>query len=135
MIFVIIATVLFVLLLYLVITQIKENMDQTDPMLMKIQEIISPVHPKIPSLEFYIGKKSYTINKEKIYICLRDKDSNYYHMNHLIYVCLHEVAHVLCDEVGHTEKFHEIFDSLLEKATQMGIFNPSIPIIRDYCNY
>ena len=53
----------------------------------------------------------------------------------LIYVALHEVAHVLCDEVGHTQKFHSIFEDLLKKATEMGIYNPSIPLIQNYCEY
>jgi hypothetical protein len=47
----------------------------------------------------------------------------------LTYVGLHELAHVLCDEVGHTAKFYQIFDELLDKAHQMGLYDPSIPII------
>ena len=88
----------------------------------------------INDISFHKGNKSYTINKQKIYLCLRDKKTDdYYGDNMLIYVTLHEIAHVLCDEIGHTEKFQEIFDSLLERATQMKIYNPNIPIITDYC--
>ena len=53
----------------------------------------------------------------------------------LLYVLLHEISHVICDEVGHTEKFSEIFDAVLEEATKMKIYDPNIPIINDYCQY
>lgn len=43
-------------------------------------------------------------------------------------------AHVLnTKDVGHTEEFHRIFDDLLAKATNVGAFNPSIPVIQNYC--
>jgi len=66
---------------------------------------------------------------------LRDENNEYYNENMLIYVTLHEVAHAICDEIGHTQKFHEIFESLLDRAYNMGIYNPSIPIIQDYCQH
>ena len=56
-------------------------------------------------------------------------------MNMLIFVTLHEIAHCLCDEIGHTDRFNDIFNELLEKAIKMKIYNPSIPIIQDYCTY
>ena len=79
------------------------------------------------------GDKSYTINKKKVYLCLKDENQKYYNDNILIYVFLHELSHVICDEVGHTQKFHEIFESVLDLATQKGIYNPSIPMIDNYC--
>jgi hypothetical protein len=82
---------------------------------------------------FYRGEKSYTINKEIVYICLKDENGEYYNENMLIYVVAHELAHVLCEEIGHTDSFHEIFDSLIQKLTQEGIYNPSIPVIKNYC--
>jgi predicted metal-dependent hydrolase len=87
-------------------------------------------------IKLYKSNKSFTINKEKTFLCLYDKDGNYYPLNMIIYVLLHEIAHSLnVLDVGHTENFHEIFDQLLEEATKMGIYNPSIPIIQDYCNH
>ena len=53
----------------------------------------------------------------------------------LIYVLLHELAHVKCDEIGHTEKFKTIFKSLLQKAELAGIYNPYQPPIDNYCNF
>lgn len=107
-----------------------------DPMLHKLREVLAPVHPDIAHVEMYKGEKSYTINKQRIYLCLRDEHNKYYDMNMLIYVFLHEFAHYLNKEdIGHTEKFHAIFDELLEKAQSLGVYDASIPPVQDYCNH
>ena len=61
---------------------------------------------------FYRGDKSYTLNKETVYICLKNEHGQYYDENMLIYVIAHEISHVLCPEVGHTELFFEINEKL-----------------------
>jgi hypothetical protein len=81
------------------------------------------------------GNKSYTINKENIYLCLKDENNQYYEDNMLKYVLLHEISHSVCDEIGHTQKFNEIFKALLDKAVAMKVYDPSIPIIKNYCLY
>jgi hypothetical protein len=85
------------------------------------------------SIKLYRGNKSYTINKENIYICLKDEKGQYYNDNTLYYVIGHELSHAICDEIGHTEKFHLIFDALLLQMTKEGIYNPDILMINDYC--
>lgn len=84
-------------------------------------------------IKIYRGEKSYTINKKKVYLCLKDEKGEYYTDNMLIFVFAHEIAHVLCDEIGHTEKFHIIFEELIAKLTDSGFYNPSIPIDKEYC--
>lgn len=80
------------------------------------------------------GDKSFTINKQNIYLCLKDKNNhNFYDENVLVYVVLHEIAHVLCNEVGHTHKFINIFNALLDRATAVGEYNPNRPFVEDYC--
>jgi hypothetical protein len=113
---------------------IKEHHLQDDPMLFKIKQIVEPLHPDIKNLKLYKGDKSYTINKERIYLCLRDENDEYYPINMLIYVFLHEYAHYLNkDDIGHTPKFHAIFEDLIDKANEMGIYNSSIPPLQNYC--
>lgn len=80
------------------------------------------------------GDKSYTINKKKIYMCLKDANNEYYNLNMLTYVLLHEIAHTLSVSVNHTEEFKQIFGELLYEAIQQGVYNPNIPIVMDYCN-
>ena len=56
---------------------------------------------------------SYTIDKGKvIYFCLRSKIiENIHDMNTLMYVALHEFAHVCTKSFGHTVEFKENFKS------------------------
>ena len=51
----------------------------------------------------------------------------------LVYVGLHELAHVLCDEIGHTDKFYAIFDKLMDKAEEIGVYDRNIPVVDNYC--
>lgn len=121
-------------IIWWVTSSIKEHHLQDDPKLHQLKEMLTPLHPVIKDLKLYKGEKSYTINKEKIYLCLKDKDDKYYSNNMLIYVLLHELAHLLNkDDIGHTEKFYEIFEDLVEKAHNLGIYNSSIPPVQDYC--
>jgi hypothetical protein len=126
---------MLVVVLIMIAVQIKEDMDESEPKVMEIKRLISPVHPDIKNMTFRQGRKSYTLNKEVIHLCIRDENGKYYDNNMLIYVALHEVAHVLCDEIGHTDKFYSIHEGLIQRATELGIFNPSIPLVQHYCNY
>lgn len=65
----------------------------------------------------------------------KDENNEYYEDNMLKYVLLHEISHSICDEIGHTQKFNDIFQALLKKAVEMGIYNPNVPIIKNYCLY
>lgn len=128
------AFILIILIAFISIRQVREDHHKYDPMLEYLKQIVEPVHPKAKYLKLYAGEKSYTINKDKIYLCLKKKNGEYYPMNMLVYVLLHEMSHWLNHkDKGHTEEFHRIFDDLLIKATETGAFNPSIPIIQNYC--
>ena len=72
---------------------------------------------------------SYTVNKgEKIVFCLRSKILDQIHdMNTLMYVVIHEMAHVGCPEYGHTKLFKEIFKFFLVESAKIDIY-----IIRNY---
>ena len=105
-------------------------------MIKELKDTLSVIFPHIKDIKIYESEgKSYTINKEKVYLCLKDENNEYYNKNMLLYVLLHEYAHVLNKSVGHNEEFQEIFDNVLDKAIQAGIYNPAIPTIDDYCNH
>lgn len=132
------AGILVVVLICIIIKQIREYNLQDDPMLITLKEILSPIMHEGKSIadgmKLYKSDKSFTINKSQTFMCLYDKEGQYYPLNQLVYVLLHERAHSLNHiDVGHTPAFYNIFDQLLEKATQLGIYNPSIPIIGNYC--
>lgn len=121
--------------LYVVTNRIHEKYLEEDPVLMELKQELVACFPEIDNAILLKGKKSYTINKKHIYICLKDEKGEYYNRNMLKYVILHELAHVLCDEIGHTEKFHKIFEEILKKAIKCGVYDDRIPTIKNYCEY
>ena len=130
----ILAIILIIILIWIISRQIKEHHLQYDPMLSLLKDVLTPVHPIVSQLKLYKGEKSYTINKDKIFLCLYDENGDYYPLNHMVYVLLHEISHMLNKvDVGHTEAFYQIFDELLAKANKLGVYNFSIPTIDNYC--
>jgi hypothetical protein len=89
----------------------------------------------LKEIKVFRGKKSYTINKKRVFLCLKDENNKYYNDNMLVYVFLHELSHVICDEIGHTNKFNEIFKELLDVAVEKKIWDPNQDIILNYCDY
>ena len=75
--------------------------------------------------EMKSGVTSYTVNKgEKIVVCLRQRNNNFVEINTLMYVIIHELAHI-CDLTSeqHDAKFWNNFEWLLEHAVNIGIYN------------
>jgi len=68
---------------------------------------------------------SYSVNKgEELVFCLRNKETfEFYDYNKILYVAVHEIAHIGCPEVGHTKLFFELNKYLLETAQQNGLYN------------
>lgn len=130
---------LILLLCWVIYKQIQEYHLQDDPMLQTLKEILDPIYEEYPELRkirLYKGEKSYTINKEKTFMCLYDEKGDYYDLNTILHVLLHEYAHSLNKkDIGHTEEFYRIFDELLEKASNLKVYNPDIPVDRNYCLY
>jgi hypothetical protein len=69
---------------------------------------------------------AYSVNKgEELSICLRNvTDDTFISTNLVIFVSIHELAHVMTDEVGHTPKFWDNMKFLLERGEQIGIYIP-----------
>ena len=124
--------ILIILIVTLIFKQVKENFSQYNPVIQVLKENIINCFPELGNLKIFEGDKSYTINKEKIYLCIRDKHGQYYSQNILMYVLLHEVAHTICPEIGHTQEFKNIFNSLLDRANAYGIYTQT-DIPKDYC--
>ena len=69
---------------------------------------------------------SCSINKgEQIVFCLRSKKDNKLHdINLLMYVAIHELAHVGCESYGHTDEFKRIFAFLISVAGELNSYTP-----------
>jgi hypothetical protein len=109
------------------INYLKENQDKFPENLSYIKDLVSRTKNinimETPEDDEYT---SYTINKgEKIVFCLRSKVLDEIHdLNTLMYVVIHEMAHVGCPEYGHTPLFKKIFIFLLKQSAAIGIYTP-----------
>lgn len=62
---------------------------------------------------------AYSVDKgNDIFVCIREKNNGplINDMNNLMYVMLHELAHVMTISVGHTDEFWENYKFLIEEA-------------------
>jgi hypothetical protein len=72
---------------------------------------------------------SYSENKgQKIVVCLRDKTKPPQYpvidQNTIMFVMLHEMAHLMTETIGHTQEFWTNFKRILQDAIQIGIYHP-----------
>ena len=130
---------------------IREHFAKKHPKLEELKYTIQPIFSKdeiysgkleslndrdlMNEIQLFMSNKSYTINKKKIHLCLLDANGEVYDNNTLIYVLLHEIAHCVNDTIGHDESFQETFDEILLIAKNKNIYDPSIPLAKNYCGY
>lgn len=70
---------------------------------------------------------SYTINKGKEYgICIRNKSEpeKFIPTNTIMYVNIHELAHLASESYGHNDEFKRNFKLLLDNANLLGLYSP-----------
>ena len=67
---------------------------------------------------------AYSVNKgEELSICIREKDTEkFIDNNTIIFVAVHELAHIMTDELGHTELFWDNMKYILEKSSLVSIY-------------
>lgn len=68
---------------------------------------------------------SYSVNKgEKLVICIKEKNEQetFIDMNTLIFVVVHEIAHIMTKSIGHNKEFWDNMKFLLEHSIKLGIY-------------
>lgn len=69
---------------------------------------------------------SYSVNKgEKVHLCLRQRqggDESLVNENIMMFVALHEMAHMITDSIGHEPEFWNNFGWLLKQAESLGVY-------------
>lgn len=81
---------------------------------------------KMEESPFEDDTSSYTVNKgELIALCIRNKeDKDFHDWNTLLFVLIHELAHVASISTGHNQEFVRNFKWLLEQANAAGLYQP-----------
>jgi hypothetical protein len=79
--------------------------------------------------DMHSNDTSYSENKgQKIVVCLRDKTKGpefpLIDRNTVMFVMLHEMAHLMTETIGHTSEFWNNFKRLLHDAVKVGIYQP-----------
>jgi hypothetical protein len=94
-----------------------------------VQRLVENFNPTtiketLPTSEY----TAYSENKgEKLAFCLNKNNNNNNNLidqNTLMFVAIHEIAHIMTLSVGHTDEFWQNFKFLLENAVQLGIYEP-----------
>jgi len=106
-----------------------ENTGQRYPNRENVKRLVENFNPKtiketLPTSEY----TAYSENKgEKLAFCLNKKknnDDNLIDSNTLMFVAIHEVAHIMTKSIGHTEEFWNNFKFLLENAVELKLYTP-----------
>jgi len=106
------------------IGSLNENDSEKGDNIRQLKESFNPdyITENIPG-SIYVA---YSVNKgEELSICIREKDTEVFIDNNIIiFVSIHELAHIMTPESGHTPLFWDNMKYLLEKASSSGIYHP-----------
>jgi predicted metal-dependent hydrolase len=110
-------------------SMVQEDDKEIDSELIDNYKYIKMIQKKLPNsiIKESSAKSeftSYSVNKgEELVFCLRSKKNNKLHdINDLMYVAVHEIAHIGCPEIGHTPLFKNINKFLLERAALANLY-------------
>ena len=125
-----IRTKLIIFIDELILEAEKENLEEDeDTELIDNYQYIKMIQKRLPNSIIKESSAnseytSYSINKgEQLVFCLRSKTNNKLHnINEIMYVAVHEIAHIGCPEIGHTPLFKNINKFLLERAVEKGLY-------------
>lgn len=104
------------------------NEDKTKNFGKKLSEVYNP--NVISEAAFDTRYTTFTIDKQDMHICLRTRDDHQkaYDINLLMYVVIHELAHMInYDEkgtpiIGHGKEFQKIFKSLIKESILANVY-------------
>ena len=77
---------------------------------------------------------SFTEDKKKIFVCVKNKKGKFFSENDMMYVMLHEYAHATTKdkENPHGPKWKANFQRYLKIAEEMGLYNPAEKLSAEY---
>lgn len=128
--------IIIILLSFSLCNFYKKKERYIDPMITSLYNDMLRIDPRVKDVEMYSSDESYTEDKKRIYICLRDENNQYYPYNQLLDVAIHEISHALCpviDEHHTTPEWNNLYRANIRKAIDLKIYDPEEPKIANYC--
>lgn len=103
-----------------------------------VKLLISRYNPSNLMENITLDNTTYTINKgSEVSVCLatRDKNENVYDINKLMFVIIHELAHIGCVSHGHNNEFVKFFTFLLKICieNELYIYQDYSKVPVEYC--
>jgi predicted metal-dependent hydrolase len=97
-----------------------EYLEYIDLLVLNFKEEKTSIYENDPNSDL----TSFSVNKgDELAFCLRSKkDKSFHPINLLMYVALHELAHIACPEIGHGELFKKVFRFLAKVAIDINIY-------------
>lgn len=112
----------------------RDDDTKREPVLKMVRTNFKKINPKFENIPLFSGKGAYTDNKSEITLCLTDPNTQHdYDSNTIMYVALHELAHVISEGIGHGEEFRQNFSKLLLEGEKLGFYDPTKPMTTTYC--
>jgi len=121
--------ILMIVLLILIFVIVIGFTKQKDPYLESFKPLISKILEKsgyhmfdqpIPIHIVNSQDRTYTINKQKIYMVTHKPNGERYNRDTLLFVLLHEIAHILSPDEHHTKDFYRVEKRLHSAAIDLG---------------
>jgi|TARA_B110000971_G_C19991660_1_gene492266 hypothetical protein len=91
----------------------------------KVKRLVRKYNPnKISESLPNTNYTSYSVNKgEKLVFCIRSKKTHkLVDINTMMFVAIHELAHVMTKSIGHTDEFWDNMKYLLKKGIKLGLY-------------
>ena len=109
-----------------------DNFPEYKPYITQLNNNFNQTRTNIYETDPNTDQTSYSVNKgEELSFCLKSKQTGKLHdINLLMYVAIHEMAHIACPEIGHGNLFKKIFKKLTEEAIKIGVYKKE-----DYAEY
>lgn len=103
------------------VEHLTEKYGADDPRIRRLRVNYNPDNVSEGGLEH--GYTSYSVNKgEKIVLCIRQDDNAFVPPNVLLYVSIHELAHLATKSIGHESPFWANFRWMLKEAIAIGVY-------------
>jgi hypothetical protein len=104
-----------------IVAYLRKN-NYSDPKVKRLVEKYKPekISESLPNTNY----TSYSVNKgEKIVFCIRSKKTHKLaNINTMMFVAIHELAHVMTVSIGHTDEFWDNMKYLLKKGIKIGVY-------------